>query len=155
MALTLKKFSHKLCFSYPYFFATHCCWPKIFWTKNSVRSNNQILKYQKFKPSGYKNIGLRKCNLIGRYRLYNIFECSIVEKNFSIHLIPWRYFYAVLFLNISVGRKVVCDISPVVLVKRRNVFLQILINMDKTWNNTILQTSCMYTGCIVACIQVV
>jgi len=26
------------------------------------------------------------------------------------------------------------------------VFLQILINVDKTFNNTILQTSCMYTG---------
>ena len=27
---------------------------------NSVRSNNQILKYQKFTLSGYKNIGINK-----------------------------------------------------------------------------------------------
>ena len=32
----------------------------IFQTLNSVRSNNLNLKYQRFKPSGGKDIGIRK-----------------------------------------------------------------------------------------------
>ena len=54
----------------------------------------------------------------------------IVEKNFMIHLIPMRHFYGLQFLNKSV--KVVFNISPVVSVSRRNVFLQLFNNPDKT-----------------------
>ena len=36
------------------------CRPQIFQTINSVRSKNLSLKYQRFRPSGCKDIGIRK-----------------------------------------------------------------------------------------------
>ena len=48
---------HKLWFSNPYIFETQCLRPNIFQTKYTVRSNNLSLKYQRFTPSGSKDIG--------------------------------------------------------------------------------------------------
>ena len=50
---------HKLWFSNPYIFTTQCRRPDTFQTVNSVGSKNLSLKYQKFTPYGYKDIGIR------------------------------------------------------------------------------------------------
>ena len=42
---------HKLCFSNPYIFATHCRKPLTFQTMNSIKSNNLSLKFQRVTPS--------------------------------------------------------------------------------------------------------
>ena len=44
---------HKPWFSNPYIFATQCRRAQIVKTMNSVWSNNQSLKYQRFTPYGY------------------------------------------------------------------------------------------------------
>ena len=51
----LKGFStcHKLWFSNPHIFANQCQRPEVF-----QRSNNLSLKYHRFEPSGYTNIGI-------------------------------------------------------------------------------------------------
>ena len=51
---------HKLKFSYCNIFAIQCRRPSIFQTMNVVRSNNISLKYQRFIPSGCRDIGIRK-----------------------------------------------------------------------------------------------
>jgi len=45
--------------SNPYIFATQCHSPYIFQTMNSVISNNLDFKYQRFTPSGCKDMGNR------------------------------------------------------------------------------------------------
>ena len=47
-------------------FATQCSKPLIFQTMNSVRSNNLSLKYSKCKPSGCKDIRIRKFEFCGK-----------------------------------------------------------------------------------------
>ena len=49
---------HRLWFYNPYIFATQCLRPYLFQTKYTVRSNNLSLKYQRFTPSGSKDIGI-------------------------------------------------------------------------------------------------
>ena len=56
--------SHKLWFSNLYIFVTQCGRPQIFQTMNSVRWKNLSLKYQRFAPSGGKNIGIRKSEFV-------------------------------------------------------------------------------------------
>ena len=53
-------FCHKLRFSHYYNLATRFPRPLIFQTINSARSNSLSLKYQRFTPSGCKDIGVRK-----------------------------------------------------------------------------------------------
>ena len=49
---------HKLWFSNPYFFSTQCLRPYIFQAKYTDKSNNLSLKYQRFTPSGFKDLGI-------------------------------------------------------------------------------------------------
>ena len=42
-----------------YIFAIQCRKPLIFQSMNSVRSNSLSLKYQKFTPTGWKDMGIR------------------------------------------------------------------------------------------------
>ena len=53
-------FCHNFKFSYPYIFATQCSRTLVLQTMNSVLSNNLSLKYQRFKPSGFKDIEIQK-----------------------------------------------------------------------------------------------
>ena len=59
-------FCHKLWFSNSYNLATHSLRPLIFQTINSLRSNSLSLKYQRFTPSGCKDIGVRKCKFVAK-----------------------------------------------------------------------------------------
>ena len=59
-------FCHKLWFSNSYNLATHSPRPLIFQTISSVRSNSLSLKYQRFKPSGCKDEGVRKCEFVAK-----------------------------------------------------------------------------------------
>ena len=62
----IKKLSfwHKLRFSNSYNVGTRFHRLLIFRTINSGRSNSPSLKYQRITPSGCKDIGVRKCNLL-------------------------------------------------------------------------------------------
>ena len=53
-------FCHKFKYSYPYILATQCHRPQIFQTISSVRSNNLSLKFQRFTPTGCRDIEMRK-----------------------------------------------------------------------------------------------
>ena len=57
-------FYHKLRFPNSFNLATLFSRPLIFQTINSGRSNSQSLKYQRFTPSGCKDIGIRKCKFV-------------------------------------------------------------------------------------------
>ena len=59
-------FCHKLCLANTDIFATRCCRPLIFQTMFFVRSNNLSLKYQRFTPLGYKDIGLRTFKFVAK-----------------------------------------------------------------------------------------
>ena len=58
--------SHKLWFSNPYIFATHWRRPWIFPTMNYIRSNNLSLKWQRFTPSGWKDIWIRQFKFVSK-----------------------------------------------------------------------------------------
>ena len=49
-------FYHKLKYSYPYILATQCRRPLIFQIIISVRSNNLSLKYQRYIPTGCRDV---------------------------------------------------------------------------------------------------
>ena len=57
-------FYHKLKYSYPYILATQCRRPQIFQTINSVISNNPSLKYERVKPTGCRDIEIRKFEVV-------------------------------------------------------------------------------------------
>ena len=59
-------FCHKLRFSYSYNLETCFPRPLIFQTINSGRSNSLSLKYQRFTPSGCKDIGVRKYKFVAK-----------------------------------------------------------------------------------------
>ena len=59
-------FCHKLKNAYPYILATQCRRPQIFQTNNSVRSNNLSLKYQRFIPTGCRDIEIRKFEVVAK-----------------------------------------------------------------------------------------
>ena len=73
---------HKLWFSNPYIFGTQCLRPYLFQTKYSVRSNNLSLKYQRFTPSGSKDIGIQKFKFVTK-ALFLLFV-SLQYKNFEL-----------------------------------------------------------------------
>ena len=60
---------HKLWFYNPYIFSTQSCKPLIFQTINSVRSINLSLKYQRFTPSGCKDIRIGKFVCVAKTQL--------------------------------------------------------------------------------------
>jgi len=70
-------------------FATRYCRPLIFQAMNSIRSNNPSLKYQRFSPSGWKDLGNRKvCDktqflsiyfIKSFYVLYNIYLYNVLQ----------------------------------------------------------------------------
>ena len=64
-------FCHKLRFSNSYNLATHFLKLLIFQTINSGRSNSLSLKYQRFTPSGWKDIGVRKFKFVANQFLLN------------------------------------------------------------------------------------
>ena len=70
---------HKLWFSYPYIFATQCLRPHVFQNKYTVRSNNLSLKYQRFTPSGSKDMGIKKFKFVTK----NQFLCMFDKKQTS------------------------------------------------------------------------
>ena len=71
-------FCHKLRCSNSYNLATCFPRPLIFQTINSVRSNSLRLKYQRSKPSGCKDIEVRKCKFVAKTQfLYKMQECNI------------------------------------------------------------------------------
>ena len=49
-------------------FTTQCCRPEISKAMNSVRSNK--LEYQRFTPSGYKDIEIRKIEKLKNIYIY-------------------------------------------------------------------------------------
>ena len=51
---------------------------------NSVRSTNLSLNYQKFTPSGCKDIGLRKYEFVAKTRFFLFKSVSINNYNFSL-----------------------------------------------------------------------
>ena len=51
---------------YPLIFLTQCHYPLIFLTMNSVRWNSLGLKYQRFRSSGCKHIGIRKFEFVAK-----------------------------------------------------------------------------------------
>ena len=53
-------FCHNFKFSCRYIFATQCRRTLLLQTINSVLSNNLSLKYQRFKPSGFKDIEIQQ-----------------------------------------------------------------------------------------------
>ena len=55
---------HKLCFSNSYNFALKFRRPELFQTMNSVRSINHSFKYQRLKPAGCKDIGIRTSEFV-------------------------------------------------------------------------------------------
>ena len=50
----------------PFIFYDQFCRPYIFQTMNSDGSKNQSLKYQRFMPSGIKDIGIRKMIFVAK-----------------------------------------------------------------------------------------
>ena len=65
-------FCHKLRFSNSYNLVTHFPKPLIFKTINSGRPNSLSLKYQRFTPSGCKDIGIRKFKFVANQFLYKL-----------------------------------------------------------------------------------
>ena len=61
-----KVFATNSDFRTPLSFATLCRRPLIFQTMNYVRSNSQSLKYQRFTPSYYTDIGVRKVEFVAK-----------------------------------------------------------------------------------------
>ena len=59
-------FCHKLRFSNSYNLANRFPRPLIFQTINSGSPNSLSLKYQRFTPSGCKDIGVRKCKFVAK-----------------------------------------------------------------------------------------
>ena len=57
---------HKLKFSNHYIFATKCRRPSIFQTLISVTINNLSLKFQKFKPAGCEDKGIKKFEFVAK-----------------------------------------------------------------------------------------
>ena len=62
---------NKLGFSNSYVFATKCRNPQIFQTMNSDGSNNHSLKYQRFTPSGFRDIGIRKLGFVAKTQFFS------------------------------------------------------------------------------------
>ena len=57
---------NKLWCSNPYIFGFQCRRPLTFQTMTSVRSNNLSFKYQRFTTLGFKDIGIRKSEFVGK-----------------------------------------------------------------------------------------
>ena len=62
------------CFN-PKIFATQSLKHEIFQTMSSVRSNNLCLKYQRFTPSGYKEIWIRKLEFVADTQVKELSLC--------------------------------------------------------------------------------
>ena len=75
-------FCHKLKYFYPYILATQCRRPLIFQTINSVRPNNPSLKYQRFIPTGCRDIEIRKFEVVAKtqFLLKNPNQISVCLK---------------------------------------------------------------------------
>ena len=66
---------HKLWLSTLFIFATQWLRPYLFQTMNSDRWKNLSLKYQRFTPSGEKNMGIRKSEFVTKTQfLYDLFS---------------------------------------------------------------------------------
>ena len=98
---------HQLWFSNPYIFAGGR--PQLFQTFNSVRSNNLILKYQRFTSSVWKYIWIRKVELVAK----NQFLCVI--NNISSVVVYIVYIFLIRF---QLQNRFICfySIDPVRLV---------------------------------------
>ena len=87
-------FCHKLKYSYPYILATQCRRSLIFQTFNSVKSKNLSLKYQRFIPTGCRDLEIRKFEVVAKtqflyvtflVQLYDLLSSSTVTyKKFNI-----------------------------------------------------------------------
>ena len=75
-------------------------------------------------------IRIHSISIKGRDRLD--MQCSFVENNFRIHLIPMRHFYGVQFLNKSVNSFVI--FHQLFQSAKRYILLQIFNNMEYTCN---------------------
>ena len=64
---------NKLCFIIPL-----SCSSQIFQNMTNVRSNNRSLKYQRFAPSGYEDIGIRKFKFVANIQF--LCECDYHNK---------------------------------------------------------------------------
>ena len=68
-------FCLKLKYYYLYILATQCRRLQIFQTIISVRSNNLSLKYQRVKPTGCRDIEIRKFEVVAKPNSFsNLFE---------------------------------------------------------------------------------
>ena len=80
-------FCHKLRFSNYNNLATRFPRPLIFQTINSGRSNSLSLKYQRFKPSGCKDIGVNKFKFVAKTQFLSLndsLDLSLIFPNFKI-----------------------------------------------------------------------
>ena len=66
-------FCHKLRFSNSYNLANRFPRPLIFQTINSGSPNSLSLKYQRFTPSGCKDIGVRKCKFVAETQFLSLY----------------------------------------------------------------------------------
>ena len=61
---------------HPYICSTQCRRSSIFQTMNSVRPKSLSLKYQRFTPSDFKEIGIRKFEFVAKTQfLCLIYSC--------------------------------------------------------------------------------
>ena len=103
-------FRHKLKFLNPYIFATRCSRPLIFQTMNYVRSNSLKLKYYRFKPSGCKDIGIRKCEFVAKTQfLYTELGTFILWISRSIQIL---HLHLLLICNLIIIRYLQCKLKP-------------------------------------------
>ena len=90
MKKELNLFEKKLWFSNPYFFAIKCCRPDKFLTMNYTGPINICLKYESCKPSGYKDICIRKFEYVAqtikekKYIFKSLKVFSVVKKKARI-----------------------------------------------------------------------
>ena len=69
---TAKELSHchKLWYFMPFIFTTQCCQPQVFQAMNSDWSNNQSLKYLRFTPSSFRDIGIMNIEICGKDSIF-------------------------------------------------------------------------------------
>ena len=86
-------------------------WPLIFQTMNSDRLNNQSLKYQRFTPSGFRDIGIGKLGFVAKTQFLSQGNLRVMIGQTNIHTDKQRsllYRYSVIHIYINIYKGKLC-----------------------------------------------
>ena len=126
-SLEIIRLCHKLWFSNPYIFATKCGRLKIFQTMNFVRQFILNVKYKRFTPSGYKDIGMRKILFAAKTHFLlkilelQLFNCYLSGNSKQIAKICWKCLFFFYFFHFFTTSKPFNSVSFTVFNLIKNV----------------------------------